>query len=363
MGRLLILGSGALAREIVLAIPSIAQKYADEEFTVIVAARNADQASWIARLGEARGFAAGVRLKVQSCVLDWGSVDQLAATIAAAAPTAILNAVSLQSAWSLTGANAWTHLVKTGGYGVTAALQAALLPKLARALNSAAVNAKLVNACYPDVINAGGGRMGLNVLCGIGNIALIAELLRQHLSASSNGLQLLAGHWDVNELCRPSAQRSDYPLVWLNGRLLGSESVSGVPPLSGDATMNSFSAGASAALLHALATKRDWTGHAPGPLGELGGYPVCVEEGRIRCDMPAGITLKEARQWNLERCERDGAVVERGERLCFSAKASELIGTFAPDLAGGFDFKDVESAARAFAELRESLSKRPAEER
>src|SRR3984885_502880 len=128
-GRLLVLGCGSLAREISLAIPLIASRY-DDDLTLMVAARDADRARWLAQLVRARSFAAGVCLTVRNYKLDWNSVDQMAAMITAAAPTVILNTASLQSFWSLTAGNGWSRLVRQGGYGVTVALQGALLPQL-----------------------------------------------------------------------------------------------------------------------------------------------------------------------------------------------------------------------------------------
>jgi hypothetical protein len=357
-GRLLLLGCGALAREIALAIPSIVSRH-DAALTLIIAARSADRALWLAQLVRARSFAGGVPLSVWSHEIDWSNVDQMAATIAAIAPTAILNTASLQSPWSLGTADAWSRLVRRGGYGVTVALQAALLPALGRALSSAGSDAIVVNACYPDVVNAGARRMGVEIRCGIGNIALVAELLRQHLAVTADcTLRLLAGHWDVSELSLPPEQRSDFPLVWQNERPVEVERICRAPPLSADATVNAFGAGTSAALMYALATNRDWSGHVPGPWGELGGYPVRVEAGRLHYDLPRNVTLDEARRWNTERCERDGAFVEQGTHVRFSARAEMLIRSVAPELAGGFDFKDVESAARAFMELRDVMEKR-----
>jgi hypothetical protein len=356
-GRLLMLGCGALAREIALAIPLIVSRH-DAALTLVIAARNPDRARWLAQLVRARSFAGGARLTVLSSEIDWRNVDQMAATIVDAAPTAILNTASLQSPWSLGTADAWSQLVRGGGYGVTVALQAALLPALGRALNSADSDAVVVNACYPDVVNAGARRMGVDIRCGIGNIALVAELLRQHLAVAEDcALRLLAGHWDVSQLSLPPEQRSDFPLVWQNGRAVEVERICRAPPLSSDATVNAFGAGTSAALMYALATNCDWSGHVPGPWGELGGYPVRVEAGQLRYDLPRNVTLDEARRWNTERCERDGAFVEQGTRVRFSARAEALIHSVAPELAGGFDFKDVESAARAFMELRDVMGK------
>jgi hypothetical protein len=357
-GRLLLLGCGSLAREISLAIPLIASRY-DDELTLMVAARDAGRARWLAQLVRARSFAAGVALTVRNYKLDWESVDQMAAMITAAAPTVILNTASLQSSWSLTADNAWSRLVRQAGYGVTVALQSALLPQLGRALRSSGSPAVVINACYPDVVNAGARRMGVLIRSGIGNIALVAEMLRQHIApAGARAIRVLAGHWDVGELSRSPGERSDYPLVWLNGRRLDCERISGAPPLAADATLNAFGAGVSAALLCSLATGRSWSGHVPGPLGELGGYPIRLEAGQLYYDLPQSETFEAARAWNTDRCERDGAVVEEGTRLRFSAKAAESIRRVAPELAAGFDFKDVESAGRAFLELRDVLEKR-----
>jgi hypothetical protein len=359
-GRLLILGCGALAREIVLAMPLIVRHHGREPFTLIVAARDPEKAAWVAALGRARSFAANVPMEVLFHAFDWDDADALTAMIARSAPTAMLHAASLQSAWSLASENAWSRLVRAGGYGLTTALQAALLPRLGRALNSAGVTAPLVNGCYPDVVNAGGARISVDILCGIGNVALVAEHLRQHLGAPGQGpLRLLAGHWDVTELIRRPEARVDTPLIWKGEHPVPAEVVSAVPPLAGDVTLNAFGAGASADLLHALATGRDWMGHVPGPFGAPGGYPVRLANGRLKFDLPDAVTLGEAQRWNAERCTRDGVMVEQEMWLRFSTKTSELIFAVAPTLAEGFDFRDVEGAATLFAALRDDLIERP----
>jgi hypothetical protein len=358
-GRLLVLGCGSLAREIALAIPLVVSRYDHHDLTLSVAARDAGRARWLAQLVLARCSAAGISFPVRHYEVDWSSVDQMAAMITAAAPTVILNTASLQSFWSLAADNGWSRFVRQGGYGVTAALQAALLPQLGRALSTCASRATVVNACYPDVINAGARRMGLNILGGIGNIALVAELLRQHLGpCGARAIRILAGHWDVSEFFRPPEQRSDFPLVWDNGGTVDPERLANAPALAADATLNAFGAGVSAALLCSLATGRSWNGHVPGPLGELGGYPIRLEAGELNYDLPQSMTFAAARAWNTERCERDGAVVEAGMRLRYSPQAAQAIRALAPDLAAGFDFKDVESAACAFLELRDVLEQR-----
>jgi len=358
MARILILGAGALARETILAIPQVVQTH-DETVTVVVASRDAARAAWLARLAAARSFTTGAPLKVESATLDWANEDGLAATLATVAPTVILNTASLQSAWSLDTRNAWNDLVRASGYGVTAALQAALVPRLGRAIRDAGLSAKVVNGCYPDLVNAGGRWMGLRIECGIGNVALLGELFRQELSVSPRDqLRLIAGHWDVTQFCSPPNSRTDYPLTWINDRRVAIEEVAHVVPMSGDISMNSLSAGSSAALLYALATDGDWVGHVPGPLGEMGGYPVKVIGGSVQIDLPQDIGLPDARSWCLHRSELDGATMETTGHIYFSPRATEAVRRFSSDLAGGFHYSEVEAAAKAFVELRRELTQR-----
>jgi len=357
---ILILGSGALAREVVLAVPGAAVRLGLSELAVVVGSRDASRAEWLSLLGRARSGAVLAPARFKSLAIDWSDEDRLADAIDESSPTVILHTASLQSAWSLTQPNAWSRLVSLGGYGVTAALQAALLPCLKRALVSASYHGPLVNACYPDVINAAGPALGLKITCGLGNIALLAEVFQAHLSPANGPMRLLAGHWDVATLTRPSTERRALPPVWLGDERLADEMIRAAPALSGDVTMNALSAGATALLLCALASGRDLsTFHVPGPNGLLGGYPVRLEGGEIVLDLPKGLTLEAASAWNEERAVMDGASVVNGRTLVFSPPAAERLARVAPSLREGFDFADVEAAARAFADLRDHLRQQP----
>lgn len=357
---LLILGSGSLAREIVLALVAVWPGLRAGTLSVTIGSRDSTRSEWLALLGRARAQAAGAAISFHSRTLHWSNAGDLAEVIASATPTALLHCTSLQSAWSLRTPNAWSQLVNLGGYGITTALQAAFLPALSRALAAVGYTGHVVNACYPDVLNAGAPRLGLKIACGLGNVALIAELLGAHFSARGEQLRMLAGHWDVNEFCRPAEERADAPLVWLNEQPLDPSALEHVMPLAGDVSMNALSAGASALMLGAMAAHRDLpTFHAPGPRGLMGGYPLRLVQGEVLLDLPTALNAADAIAWNNLRAQRDGALISDEGRLVFAEQAAQLLANVAPELSDGFDFADVESVTEAFVGLREHLITKP----
>ncbi len=75
-------------------------------------------------------------------------------------------------------------------------------------------------------------------------------------------------------------------------------------------------------LILALAAGTSWRGHAPGPDGLPGGYPVCLEKGKLVLDLPESITREEAIAWNASFETANGLVVEDGTvRYCGSSQA------------------------------------------
>lgn len=358
--KLLVLGGGSLAREVLLALPGAAV-IKGLELDVVVASRDRARAEWLCLLGAARAKAINAAVRYYSVGLSWESDEILAETIGQIHPNMILHTASLQSAWSMNGDDAWSRLCRLGGYGITTALQAALLPRLGRALRACGFDGPLINACYPDVVNAGAAAMGLRITCGLGNIALLAALFGRYLGWPPHALRLLAGHWDVNEMSKPCGERCRLPAVWLDETRVSDAYVQHCPPLFGDSSMNALSAGATAAMLCAFLTDDDLpTFHVPGPCNLIGGYPVRLSGGALAIDLPAGVALEEAIVWNRARALLDGATVEAGERLVFEPLAAERLATVAPELSDGFKFQDVEWVAAAFLDLRSRLRCQPA---
>ena len=115
-----------------------------------------------------------------------------------------------------------------------------------------------------------------------------------------------------------------------------------------------ISGAAGVPLMLAMAHGRSWTGHAPGPLGLPGGYPVRWQDGALALDLPDGVSRGEAVGWNAAFETRDGIVLE-GTRVRYTGRLHEAVRRHDAGVADGFDLRDLDAACGAMAALRMRL--------
>jgi hypothetical protein len=347
----LLLGAGSLGSALAL---GLAVRSLPGALRLTIAAREIGRAHWAARVAQAHADAAGCPARIGAVELDWDD-DALVRTLVELAPDVIVLAASPQSAWSLDGLDDWSALVARCGYAVTAALQLSTATKLQAALTRTNSDIVFVNACYPDLLNALLASAAPAPLCGLGNVALVAEGLRQHLAAGGR-LRMLAGHADVGILCGAAGEREDLPPVWIDAERVPEEAIQTMPALVNKPSLNLFNAAPSAALLEALAFGTRLETHVPGPLGLPGGYPVVIDGRSLQLDLPAGMSQDSAVAWNHARSWKDGAAPDpESGALRFSDNASAALRPFLPEFADGFALADFARAGAAFLELRRRL--------
>jgi hypothetical protein len=115
------------------------------------------------------------------------------------------------------------------------------------------------------------------------------------------------------------------------------------------------SGAAAAPLLLALAHRHDWRGHVPGPDGLPGGYPVQAQGGRLSLDLPSGLTREAATRWNRAHEETSGLVVDGTGAVSYTGRLHEELAAVSPDLARGFNVRDLETVFGSMQALRERL--------
>ena len=112
-------------------------------------------------------------------------------------------------------------------------------------------------------------------------------------------------------------------------------------------------------LILALASGQNWRGHAPGPNGLPGGYPVKLEGRSMVLDLPKGVTEAEAFAWN-DAFEQANGLTVSGTTAQFNGRLSELLAAETFSHAEGFDVRDLETVCTEMLSLRTKLQSEPA---
>ncbi|MFD3550070.1 hypothetical protein ACFWUW_31565 [Streptomyces sp. NPDC058655] len=325
-----------------------------------VLGRHADRARDLAGLARDHAFLAGTRTAVTADRLDLQDRDRTRRLLAALRADVLVVAGSEQSpAEGRTTPSAWTDLLARSGFGLTLALQSAVVSDLAAACAQASPGTTLVNACFPDAVNPLLHAGGLPVACGLGNVATLASALAARLDLpDQRRLHLLAHHAHLHA---PAAADED-ARGWLDGAPL-TDLRSRLAPVRSRPRhhLNEVGAAAGAAAVAALAgSGPDHHGHLPGPGGLPGGYPVTVGHRTVRLRLPDDISYDEAVAWNLRRAELDGVVVDVDGAVRTTPAALAALRVHWPDAPGDYGPCDLESVRDRLLRLRTRLRALPA---
>jgi hypothetical protein len=317
---ILITGSGSLATSVLQALSLVSGPC----LTITVVGRDSSKLTWLARSMTARAATMGGRLRVRIRTIDWNSPVDLRSILKEENPRLVLHTASMQSPWQLGGNEPWAVLIRRTGYGFTLPLQLALALKVGEALADVAPETLFVNACYPDVVNPMLSAIGISVICGIGNIAILAGLMSVELVAPPGRLRVLAHHSHLSSSI--SGNATNLPIrAWRGSQAIDEEARSWLASatLPADDRLNTIT-GATAvpALLALLGLSSPHRGHAPGVLGLPGGYPVVFSPGKVHLDLPSGVYLSEATRFNARATLDDGLVLSEGGSVRLSESAA-----------------------------------------
>lgn len=352
MADLLVIGSGSLARSVCYAIA--VTRLAPTSVTVV--ARSADKAHNICHVANVRAAVSGHPIRFRPEPAHRATEDELAAILLQHRPRVIVNCASMQSPWEAARwPSGWTALIRSAGFGITLPLQASPAIEVATAIARNHPDALFINACYPDALNPVIRWLGLPVLCGIGNIALLAAALQEALRLPSQaGLRLLAHHAHLHT---PPGHDQEVRAWLQDQRLPGAGKLLVKQRNVNRAELNEITGYLAALFLDKLADGADFRAHVPGPLGLPGGYPVRVSSGQISLDLPPGITVGEAVAWNRDMAILDGITVTGDGMAVFAPAARGELARYEPELSEGFDLTRLDAARRALLRLRDKLRK------
>lgn len=346
---ILLLGSGAFAARIAFDLAAAAR----QPTRVVVAGRNAARLAWVRTAANARSVIFDGLARFETEVADLMQLDVAEALLRRVRPAVVVQAASAQTGNVIAaGGDVWARLVAEGGLSATAVFQAVLSVRIARAVRDACPGAHLVNCCFPDVVNPMLAALGLPVTCGTGNVSILANAFAGSVGCPVRVLahyQTLAA-WR----CPPDARHGPVPRVWIDG-----QEVVDVFTRFHDVQLTvepalDISGAAGVPLMLAMAHGCGWTGHAPGPLGLPGGYPVRWQDGALALELPDGVSRDEAVVWNAAFETADGIVLE-GTRVRYTGRLYEALRRHDTGVAEGFDLRDLDAACGVMMSLRARL--------
>lgn len=368
--RILIAGCGVLGGAV---LDFLSQS--EGNYQIFVGAKDADKLAQRVNLARYTALNLGRTPSIEAVRLDLMDVDRTAESIATIHPDIIFNATTLHSWWVITRlpSAAFQRLDKARG-GVWTPMHLVLTRRLMKAVRRADAAGVVVNASYPDVVNAALAGEGLAPTVGIGNIANAVpgvRLAAAHLLQSGVDeidIRFVAHHYLSYRM--PSTGGTDgapYHLTVLHGgrevptdRLDHNEIFSlvagrfrRIKGLAGQ----SVTASSATAVLRAIADDSGRVVHAPGPLGLVGGYPVHVARSSVSVALPSGLSLDAAVEINRACQKFDGIEdVDAAGTVHFT---SEAAGVMREEL--GYDCEHLpldeceeraDELARKFAEYR-----------
>ncbi len=264
--------------------------------------------------------------------LDLRDVEQVAALIGETRPDLLVNCATLQTWWlsheldedtqerlSRMGIAPWVpnHLV--------------LARFLMQAHRESGSRAPVINAAFPDGVNAILGRRGLAPTIGVGNAALLVPAIQGYVSErldlpmESVHPALIAHHFHTTFFRRggPGDPPPYYLRVLADGRDVtgdfdhAAELCRASRLRCADDNLNPVVASALRQIALGLLSDEGVMTHAPGPRGLVGGYPVRVSSQGVELALPEQVSLEEAvaineqaqRYDGIERIEEDGTLV------------------------------------------------------
>jgi len=348
---LLITGTGSLAQATLFDLMTITVA----PLKIMLAGRHQKRLEWLVLGANARAHALGTQHRTESRLIDWDKADDLARLLNESAPQAVFHAASLQSAWDLRDTNnAWSSAVGARGYGITLPLQLFLAIRLARAMQEHTPTCRLVNACYPDVSNEILRRLGYEVLCGVGNVATLASACAARVTLRDDGqLKMFAHHRQI-ALATDGCMKASPPRLWVSDVELTPDAMPDIQ-LPRDASLNLVTGACTARLLIAVLDRVErYVGHAPGPFGLPGGYPITVAGGTLQLRLPNGVELAEAVSWNRASANEEGLTLDANGFIHVASSAVTRYAT-GSSLPSSYHIDDVEAVAEDMLQLKEVM--------
>jgi hypothetical protein len=317
--------------------------------------------------------------KIKFTRLNLFDVDKTGELLTKYRPKVICHCATLQPWWIVNeiSPEIWTQIETGAGFGPWGPIHLTLIYKLMQAIAKYEIESLVVNCCFPDFTNPVLHRAGHAITCGIGNGDLVipgikkgvAEKLRipendvttylvmhhshvaQFMTSGTSGtpyyIKIMAGDRDTTSQFDVDKLILNGIKDWLPGRH--------THPMTASAAVKT--------VYHLLFDTEELC-FAPGPNGEVGGYPVRLSQSGARIVLPDGITLDKARKINQNAQKKDGIdKIEADGTVIFTDAAHAVMKEFLDYDCKTLKIEDSEERSRELLFRYEKLKKKYGQEK
>ena len=342
-----VVGSGLLARSVCQSLSAVVSF----PLSVVIAARSASSVAEICQVCSVRAAAANnpvAFLPWRGSPFSDGAAEELLGTVR---PRGVLLCASTQSPWE--GAyrpSAWTRLLAESGIGLALPFHAEFAVRFGRAV-AGQPGTFFLNGCFPDGVNPVLSALGVAVLAGIGNIAVLAAAAQAALGLPDQAELMLLGH---HAHLREPDREGDEAIGWQRDVPLPVRQLLKAQRAVDRRETNHLTGHLSALLIRDLLGGRRVLTHLPGPDGLPGGYPVTIGADKVDLRLPPFVTVAQATEANQRWAWLDGVQLSAGQ-LTFAPRTACLLAGLLPDVAAGFAVSDIPEVMSMLSSLRAAL--------
>lgn len=266
--------------------------------------------------------------------MDVNDIQGMAAILREEEPEVIYNSTTLQSWWVITQLpKALYQEIDEARYGPWFPMHFVLTHKLMLAIKASGIHTLVANAAFPDAVNPALAKLGLTPTVGIGNIDNLTPSLKLTVSRKLNvplpsvTIYLVAPHF-FSYFTSRFGHTGGCP--YLLKVMVYDQDVT--PKLNPDELFKDLLkyarrpgslkahpvvAASAVKIIRGLLHDTRELGHAPGPNGLPGGYPVLLSSSGVEVVLPEGVTFEEAVRINdqgqkfdgIEKIQDDGTVI------------------------------------------------------
>jgi hypothetical protein len=275
--------------------------------------------------------------------MDVNDIPGMAAILREEEPEVIYNSTTLQSWWVITQLpKSLYQEIDEARYGPWFPMHFVLTHKLMIAIQKSGIKTLVANAAFPDAVNPVLAKLGLTPTVGIGNIDNLTPSLKLAVSRKLNvplpsvTIYLIAPHFFSYFTARfghtagcPYLLRVTVYDQDVTPQLNGDELFKDLMKYArrpGSLKAHPVVAASAVKIIRGLFHDTRELGHAPGPNGLPGGYPVLLSSSGVEVVLPGGISLDEAVRINNQAQKFDGIeVIQDDGTVVITDKSAEIM--------------------------------------